>query len=142
MFISLGIVFYEMLKGEIPYDIEKLNDLNLIINDKIDVKLEQIDELYRNILETLINKMLDKDPHKRPTIKEVKKKIESLLDNIIISSSKIYKSNNNKSIDEELFYTIYLTDGDQNQISTSYPNQNIKETFDFYRNHLNAIIKQ
>ena len=67
---SLGVTFYELMTFKKPFEGNNYATVILkIINDEI----KPINEPYSNELKNLINKMLSKDPSKRPKPKDILK---------------------------------------------------------------------
>ena len=62
---SLGIIFYEMLSGSIPYDLEDLTSLSHSIVTKDFLSLYEIDSSIPKILSNIIDKMIVKNPLER-----------------------------------------------------------------------------
>ena len=64
---ALGIVGYELLAGELPYDIKRkmIHEAVRVIQDEEPSRLSSISKTYRGDIETIIAKALEKDRERR-----------------------------------------------------------------------------
>ncbi len=62
---SLGIIFYEMLSGIIPFNIDDLDSLSHSIVTKEFIPLDEIDKNIPKVLSNIVKKMLQKNPQDR-----------------------------------------------------------------------------
>lgn len=64
---SLGVVFYEMLTGSLPYQLERklLQEAMRIIQHDEPSKLSSISKVYRGDIETIVGKALEKERSRR-----------------------------------------------------------------------------
>jgi tetratricopeptide (TPR) repeat protein len=64
---SLGVVFYEMLTGALPYQLERklLQEAMRIIQQVEPSKLSSISKVYRGDIETIVSKALEKERSRR-----------------------------------------------------------------------------
>ncbi|MHC4995701.1 MAG: serine/threonine protein kinase, partial [Planctomycetota bacterium] len=79
---SLGIVLYETLCGQLPYDVSKLKiyDATRVVREKEAMKLSTIDSKLRGDVETIVAKALVKDRDRRyQSALELAKDIEHYL---------------------------------------------------------------
>ncbi len=64
---ALGVILYELLAGDLPYDIgnSKLHEAIQTIRDTDPAPLSSIQRIYRGDIETIVAKALEKDKHRR-----------------------------------------------------------------------------
>ena len=64
---ALGVIGYELLAGQLPYDVDRklVHEMIRIIQEEEPSRLSSIDRVYRGDIETIIGKALEKDPGRR-----------------------------------------------------------------------------
>ena len=64
---SLGVVLYELLAGQLPYDVTKISLLEAtrVIREQNPMKLSTIQRVFRGDIETIVLKALEKDRQRR-----------------------------------------------------------------------------
>ena len=69
---SLGVVLYELLSGQVPFDAEHTYEIIEAVENQLPVKPSSINKYpVPRMLEDLVMRCLHKDPDKRPDMKEV-----------------------------------------------------------------------
>ena len=95
---ALGVIFYELLVGRLPYDLEKKNPLEIsrIIIEEDPLSLGTVDRGYRGDIDTITGKALEKDKARRyQTAEELASEIRSYLNHKPIEArppSALYRS--------------------------------------------------
>ena len=67
---SLGVLLYEMAQLEYPFGGKSIAELTTQITHS---KYKQIPDIYSKDVKDIIHAMLKKEPHKRPSIKQILK---------------------------------------------------------------------
>jgi len=85
---SLGVVFYEMLTGELPFKAEHEAGLSYLIQNEMPTPPSTLDLKIPHRVDSLVMKMLDKDPAKRyQSMDEVAKAIEVVRTEIEVAAA-------------------------------------------------------
>ncbi|MBI4852047.1 MAG: protein kinase [Acidobacteria bacterium] len=80
---SLGVMFYQMLSGHLPFSSPDNNLSSIILKHLIEdpIPLEKFNLKVPKLIEETILKMLEKDQNNRPTSKDVAEVLKSVLEN-------------------------------------------------------------
>ena len=77
---SLGVVLYQMLSGQLPFQTtgESIYAMAVLHLTKEPIPLRELDPNIPEALESLVAQTLLKEPHKRPTAKELAERARAL----------------------------------------------------------------
>lgn len=85
---SLGVTFYQMLSGHLPFSTQENNLSTIILKHLTETppSLEKFNVRVPKTIHEIILKMLEKDQNERPTAQEVAQVLKSVLETLIDSS--------------------------------------------------------